>query len=167
MYLTLKFYSVCKILNRHVSNCLFQLYRTISNQSTSSSIPYHTIPCHILLCYSIPTVPYQTMPIIIHYHTMLYHISIIILVYCCKCFDFNGYCTRYLFLGRQRVAKQSSFQRFHLKKCIKINFFVVEYFMLDLLFYQNHIRLFFPDFFETIDSGFFLVNYHLIEISNW
>ena len=42
---------------------------------------------------------------------LLIYISRIILVYYCKCCNLIGYSTRYLFLDRQRVAKQSSSYR--------------------------------------------------------
>ena len=61
----------------------------------------------------------------------------IILVYYCKCRNLIGYSTRYLFLDRWRVAKQSSSYRdFFLKKLLKnLNFLLNNYSMFDLWFY--------------------------------
>ena len=61
---------------------------------------------------------------------MLLMISRIILIYFCKYCNFFDYSTRYLLLGRQRVAKESSSLRFFMKNCLKINF-LVEYLLLD------------------------------------
>ena len=111
--------------------------------------------------------------IYIYIYVCIYIFSRNLVEYYCKCCNLIDYATRYLFVDKYRVAKMASASRFlkflktkqnaHLKVQSQRNrkMFFAKFVS------TKTIRLFALDFYEVIvDSGFALVNHHLIEISS-